>query len=71
MKKRFQKFIIKVALCLFICLMLFSFFSVYLEAGRCEDAFSVCWGYFWLIGPAGLVYCGAGYLFCLKYLRAN
>lgn len=71
MKKRFQKSIIKGALGLFICLMLFGFFSIYLEAGRCDDAFSMCMDEFWWLGPFELLYCGPGYLFCLKYLSAK
>jgi len=69
MKKRIQKAIKRAALVLLILVLLFGLSSVFLEAGACEAAFSVCWLESSFMDVGGFVYCANGYLFCKKYIE--
>ena len=57
---------------IFTCLV-FCLNAVPLEAGRCEDAFMRCMNDPFIIMTAmtGGIYCGAGYLFCKKYIEPS
>ncbi len=46
--------------------LLFSFVVIDLQAGRCNNAFNRC---MWEVGFITPLYCGAGWVFCKKYIE--
>lgn len=58
-----------IAILLVAFVLLLSFLAVPVEARSCEEAFFDCWNDFTWAPLSGAVFCGAGYIFCIKYIR--
>ena len=61
-----KKNVRKITTLLMVLGLLFSFAVIDLRAGRCEDAFKKC---MWEVGFVTPLYCGAGWVFCKKYIE--
>ncbi|MFC2166052.1 hypothetical protein ACFLT2_13785 [Acidobacteriota bacterium] len=66
MASRLKKNVRKIPTFLIILGLLFSFSVIDLQAGRCESAFNRC---MWEVGFVSPHYCGAGWVFCKKYIE--
>ena len=58
-----------IAILLAAFVLLLSFLAVPVEARSCEKAFLDCWNDFTWAPLSGAAFCGAGYIFCKKYIR--
>jgi len=66
MVSQIKKNVRKIAIFSLVLGLLFSFVVVDLQAGRCENAFNRC---MWEVGFVSPMYCGAGWVFCKKYIE--